>query len=199
MIEILNVDYQLWHKSRISINKATTKGLTIGNVAVKKFSHRYVNSSNNVEFMYYHTAYKIEPTKMKMNVPLDMNGERIINSPFIKPPMLAFPGKYLKTRVDKYVFFGGTDIKITPTSCKLTKLYFHTPELGFTDNFCFFSVDIMTKHSRSYSYAGKSWPYQVISPNLAISFGNAVRISLRNEDPPLPFPPQKKSQEATVM
>lgn len=136
---------------------------------------------------------------MKMNVPLDMNGERIINSPFIKPPMLAFPGKYLKTRVDKYVFFGGTDIKITPTSCKLTKLYFHTPELGFTDNFCFFSVDIMTKHSRSYSYAGKSWPYQVISPNLAISFGNAVRISLRNEDPPLPSPPQKKSQEATVM
>ena len=53
-IEILNVDYQLWHKSRISIDKATSKGLTIGNVAVKKFSHRYVNSSNSVKFMHYH-------------------------------------------------------------------------------------------------------------------------------------------------
>ena len=53
-IEILNVDYQLWHKSRISIDKATSKGLTIGNVVVKKFSHRYVNSSNSVKFRYYH-------------------------------------------------------------------------------------------------------------------------------------------------
>ena len=32
----LNVDYQLWHKSRISIDMATSKRLTIGNVAVKK-------------------------------------------------------------------------------------------------------------------------------------------------------------------
>ena len=48
-IEIVNVDCQLWHKSRISIDKATSKGLTIGNAAVKKFSHRYVNSSNSVD------------------------------------------------------------------------------------------------------------------------------------------------------
>lgn len=38
--EILNVDYQLQHKSKISIDKATSMGLTIGNVAVKKLSHR---------------------------------------------------------------------------------------------------------------------------------------------------------------
>ena len=36
-IEILNVDYQLWHKSRISVDYATSKGLTIRNMAVKKF------------------------------------------------------------------------------------------------------------------------------------------------------------------
>ena len=53
-IEILNVDYQLWHKSRISIDKATSKGLTIGIVEVKKCCHRYIDSSNNVEYMYYH-------------------------------------------------------------------------------------------------------------------------------------------------
>ena len=140
-IEILNVDYQLWHKSRISIDKATSKGLTIGTVEVKKFSNRNIDSSNNQEYMYYHrvtvnfrktaadplyqlhsfaeipqegidvqtyhqeltenyiiaygiigaesdldadkihdfhTAYEIKSTKEKMNVPLDMNGQRTL-------------------------------------------------------------------------------------------------------------------------
>ena len=47
-------DYQLWHKSRISIDKATSKGLTVGNVEVKNNSHRYIDSNNNVEYIYYH-------------------------------------------------------------------------------------------------------------------------------------------------
>lgn len=50
-IEILITDHQLWHKSRISTGKATSKGLTIGNVVVKKLSHRYIDSSNSTEFM----------------------------------------------------------------------------------------------------------------------------------------------------
>ena len=53
-IEILNVGRQLWHKSRILIDKSTSQGLTTGKVAVKKFSHRYINSSDNEEYMYYH-------------------------------------------------------------------------------------------------------------------------------------------------
>lgn len=53
-IEILIVDYQLWHKTRISIDKSTSQGLTIGDFFVKRLSHRSVDSSNNVEFMYYH-------------------------------------------------------------------------------------------------------------------------------------------------
>ena len=35
-IEILNVGRQLWHKSRILIDKSTSQGLTTGKVAVKK-------------------------------------------------------------------------------------------------------------------------------------------------------------------
>lgn len=32
----------------------------------------------------YHTAYEIEPTKVKMNVPLDMSGQRILNfNPYV--------------------------------------------------------------------------------------------------------------------
>ena len=53
-IEILNTDYLLLHKARISVDKSTSEGSTTGNVLVRKFSHRYVNSKNSVEFMYYH-------------------------------------------------------------------------------------------------------------------------------------------------
>ena len=143
----MNVDYQLRHKSKISIDKATSKRLTIGNEEVKKISRRYIDSSNNVEYIYYnkrivnfrkteadplfqrhllveiaqdgidlqtypqkftenyiisygiigaesdldadkiydyHTAYEIKPTKVKKNVPLDMNGQRILNlNPYV--------------------------------------------------------------------------------------------------------------------
>ena len=39
-LEILNTDYQLWPKSQISVDKGTSTGLTIGNVGVRKLSHR---------------------------------------------------------------------------------------------------------------------------------------------------------------
>ena len=39
-LEILNTDYQLWHKTQISVDKGTLTGLTIGNVGVRKLSHR---------------------------------------------------------------------------------------------------------------------------------------------------------------
>ena len=50
-LELLNTDYQLWHKSQITLDKGTSTGLTIGNVGVRKLSHRYTTSSNKVEFM----------------------------------------------------------------------------------------------------------------------------------------------------
>ena len=53
-LEILNTDYQLWHKSQITVDKGTSTGLSIGNVGVRKLSHRYITSANKVEFMYYH-------------------------------------------------------------------------------------------------------------------------------------------------
>ena len=53
-LEILNTDYQLWHKTQITVDKGTSTGLSIGNVGVSKLSHRYITSTNKVEFMYYH-------------------------------------------------------------------------------------------------------------------------------------------------
>ena len=53
-LEILNTDYELWHKSQISVDGGTSRGLSIENVSVKKLSHRFTNSKGQTEFMYYH-------------------------------------------------------------------------------------------------------------------------------------------------
>ena len=53
-LEILNTDYQLWHKSQISVDKGTSTGLSIGNVVVRKFSHSYSDSKGQKQIMYYH-------------------------------------------------------------------------------------------------------------------------------------------------
>ena len=42
-LEILNTDYNLWNNTQISVDKGTSKGLSIGNVIVKKLSHRYTD------------------------------------------------------------------------------------------------------------------------------------------------------------
>ena len=53
-LEILNTDYQLWHKSQISVDKGTSTGLSIENVSVKKLSHSYIDATNQSQYMYYH-------------------------------------------------------------------------------------------------------------------------------------------------
>ena len=53
-LEILNTDYELWHKTQISVDRGTSRGLIIENVGVKKLSHRFTNSKGQTEFMYYH-------------------------------------------------------------------------------------------------------------------------------------------------
>ena len=53
-LEIPNTDYQLRHKTQITVDKGTSKGLTIGNVSVRKCSHRYLDPKNQPEFIYYH-------------------------------------------------------------------------------------------------------------------------------------------------
>ena len=40
--------------SQISVDKGTSTGLTIGNVSVRKLSHRYSDSKGQTQFMYYH-------------------------------------------------------------------------------------------------------------------------------------------------
>ena len=53
-LEILNIDYQLWHKTQISIDNNTSQGLQLGNVSVKKLQHSFIDSKSQTQFMYYH-------------------------------------------------------------------------------------------------------------------------------------------------
>lgn len=46
-IEILNTDYQLWHKSKVSVDKTSSQRLTIENDSVKKFTQRYTDSKKS--------------------------------------------------------------------------------------------------------------------------------------------------------
>ena len=53
-IELLNTEYLLWHKTQISVDKGSSSGLTIGNLSIRKLSHRYTDSRGRAQFMYYH-------------------------------------------------------------------------------------------------------------------------------------------------
>ena len=53
-LEILTTDYQLWHKSVITVDTTTSQGVTVKRWHVNKYSHEYRTSSNQTEFMYYH-------------------------------------------------------------------------------------------------------------------------------------------------
>ena len=53
-LEILNIDYQLWHKTQISVDNNSSQGLQLGNVSVKKLQHSFIDSKSQTQFMYYH-------------------------------------------------------------------------------------------------------------------------------------------------
>ena len=48
-IEILNSDIKLWNKTKVSIDRATSQGLTIGNFSVKKFTYKYKDTNNIID------------------------------------------------------------------------------------------------------------------------------------------------------
>ena len=53
-LEILSTDYQLWHKSVITVDTTTSQRVTVKRWHVNKYSHEYKTSFNQTEFMYYH-------------------------------------------------------------------------------------------------------------------------------------------------
>ena len=53
-LELINANWTLWKGTKISVDKGTSIGLTIGNVGIRKLSHRYTDSKGQTSFMYYH-------------------------------------------------------------------------------------------------------------------------------------------------
>ena len=51
-LELLNTEYLLWHKSQISVDRGSSLGIRLGNVSIKKLSHKY--DSSGTKFMYYY-------------------------------------------------------------------------------------------------------------------------------------------------
>ena len=124
-LEILNTDYQLWHKSQISVDKGTSTGLSIENVSVKKLSHRYITSANRVEFMYYHRIivnFKKLSTGNKfflhflVNIPQEGTDLAVYPSQFVGVYLITYGivGKISNIDPDKvYDYHTAFDIKPT--------------------------------------------------------------------------------------
>lgn len=74
----------------------------------------------------HHTAFDINPTKINMNVPINMRGNIISNSPSLKPLISALPGKFNRSTDAKYVYFGGTKVIIAPVKCQMTKCFVYS-------------------------------------------------------------------------
>ena len=91
-LEILNKDYQLWHKSQISVDKGTSTGLTIENVSVKKLSHRYTDAANNTQFMYYH---RIIVNFRKLSVGNSFFLHFLVNIPQEGTDLSTYPNQFL--------------------------------------------------------------------------------------------------------
>ena len=53
-LELINTNTTLWNDSKISVDKGTSRGLTIGNVIIKKLSHNYTDSRGKTATIYYH-------------------------------------------------------------------------------------------------------------------------------------------------
>ena len=86
-LEILNTDLNLWNRTRISVDKGTSTGLSIGNVSVKKLSHIYTDSTSKSQTMYYH--------RIIVNFRKLSSGNRfflhiLVNIPLIWPIVLVF-------------------------------------------------------------------------------------------------------------
>ena len=101
--EILNTDYQLWHKSQISVDKGTSTGLSIGNVSVRKLSHRYNDPKGQAQFMYYH---RIIVNFRKLSTGNKFFLHILVNIPQTGTDLAAYPNQFLGVYLIAYGIVG---------------------------------------------------------------------------------------------
>ena len=98
-IEILNGDYKLWHKTKVSIDRATSHGLTVGNVAVKKFSYKYKDRNNTNQFMYCHRLIvNVKKTAQSLPYILDI----LVDIPQVGGDLITYPKIFTNNYIIAY-------------------------------------------------------------------------------------------------
>lgn len=98
-IEILNGDYKLWHKTKVSIDRATSHGLTIGNVTVKKFSYKYKEKNNIYRFMYYdRLIVNVKKTAQSLPYILDI----LVDIPQVGDDLITYPKNFTNNYINAY-------------------------------------------------------------------------------------------------
>ena len=102
-LEILNTDYQLWHKSQISVDKGTSTGLSIGNVSVRKLSHRYSDPNGQAQFMYYH---RIIVNFRKLSTGNKFFLHILVNIPQDGTDLAVYPRQFLGVYIITYGIVG---------------------------------------------------------------------------------------------
>ena len=122
-LEILNTNHILWNKSQISVDKGTSTGLTIENVSIKKFSHKYTDSKGKRQFMYYHKIivnFRKLFSNIKsflhilVNIPLERYYQAIFPRNFSGVYMIAYGIRGIVSNIDPdkvYDYHTAFDIK----------------------------------------------------------------------------------------
>ena len=98
-MEILNTDIKLWNKTKISVDKGTSTGLSNLNVNVRKLSFSYTDQTNTSQNMYYH--------RIIVNFKKLLSGNRfflhiLVDIPDNQNDLSSYPSQFLGVYVITY-------------------------------------------------------------------------------------------------
>ena len=91
--------------SQISVDKGTSQGLTIGNVGVRKLSHRYSDSKGQTQFMYYH---RIIVNFKKLSSGNKFFLHILVNIPQVGRDLIVYPRRFPGVYMIAYGILGTT-------------------------------------------------------------------------------------------
>ena len=137
-LELLNTDYQLWHKSQISVDRGTSQGLTTGNESIKKYTHRYLDSNGQPQFMYYHRI--IVNFRKTTSVPYFLH--ILVNIPQTGTDLAVYPRKFLGVYMIAYGIMG------TASNIDPDKVYDYHTAFDIKPTEVEYNVDINTNNKK---------------------------------------------------
>ena len=102
-LEILNKNYKLWDKTQISVDKGTSRGISIGNVSIRKLFYEYTDSKGKSNDMYYHRII-VNFRKLYMNIRAFLH--ILVNIPKKGTDLANYPRKFSGVYMIAYGILG---------------------------------------------------------------------------------------------